>query len=304
MAASAPAPVSARTCAATSPPDVGSRVCAAPRPSGRGAPPLHAVHRKNRRAAEHGQSRGQQADDALADHDHGLCDVQIGGEEGVQGDGADADEDARHRVQVGRQGMPGEAGGRHDGLAPMPPHAVDHVAHRHGSGCGAGGDTAATDLDDSADLAVPPTGQRVGDRRVLGDEQSPVRVPALVEVDVRSAIGGQLRSGRDAREQRPHPHGSGRAVLHRPLDDVDLSGTGEAHDARTGHATDTSTASATTPHVRGLQSGWWGSSTPWTSSPSRPAEPASTRRAGRPGARPGPTCSTSGRRGRSTPGSS
>ena len=35
-----------------------------------------------------------------------------------------------------------------------------------------------------------------------------------------------------------------------PVDDVDLSGPGEADDARTGHATDGSTASATAPHLR------------------------------------------------------
>ena len=108
-----------------------------------------------------GEGRRKQSDDALSEDDDGFAHPRTGREHGVQGNCANSHEAPHDRIEPRREPVSAETLDRLHRVRDMAPDAPHHVADTHVCLRPAAGVVRWRDLNDLADLGVPPSDQRV-----------------------------------------------------------------------------------------------------------------------------------------------
>lgn len=189
--------------------------------------PVEGVDGGDAGAVELGEAGGEQTDDALAEDGGVLAEVDVGGQDGVVGDGADAGEGAGEGLEAGGEGVADHAFGGDDAFAAVSPDAPDQVA-----GAGQAGEAVEVGggLDDLADLGVAPAGHGVLDAGGALAEQAGLGIPGARQVRIRAAVRGEFGAGRYARVAGADPQMARGQIGGDLLGDLHLTGAGELDD--------------------------------------------------------------------------
>jgi hypothetical protein len=92
---------------------------------------LNAVHSDHAGPVQHGEAGGQESNDALPEDGHRGAGAKVGGQDGTQGDGTDADEGTGQRIHTGRQYVAAQRLSRENAFVPVSPDAPHHITHAH-----------------------------------------------------------------------------------------------------------------------------------------------------------------------------